>query len=213
LFEHNDQARARQVMKRAGSSQVEQWIAEARSGSTAAMGQLLEGCRKYLMLVATRSLDSDLRPKASASDLVQETCYEAQRDFEQFRGNTEQEFLAWLAGIVANRLANHERSYRGTHKRNINREIPFGEGSDRLEVDGCVKTPSELITAREDEQRVRAALDRLPEAQRRVLAMRSWERASFAEIGIALNVSADAARKQWSRALQNLCKELSKTNP
>ena len=64
--------------------EIGQLIAAARGGSASALGQLLEGCRKYLLLVANESLDSDLRPKGGASDLVQETFVQAQRIFERF---------------------------------------------------------------------------------------------------------------------------------
>ena len=71
-------------------------IDEARGGSALAMGQLMERCRRYLLLVANDSLDSDLRPKVGASDLVQDTFLEAHQDFSHFHGTTERELLPRL---------------------------------------------------------------------------------------------------------------------
>jgi RNA polymerase sigma-70 factor (ECF subfamily) len=107
---------------------LEQLIHAARRGSTAALGQLLERCRRYLLLVANHSLDSDLRPKAGASDLVQDTFVEAQQDFSRFQGSSEPELLAWLTKILTNRLANNVRHYRYTLKRSVDREEPLGAG-------------------------------------------------------------------------------------
>src|SRR5262245_15977187 len=44
-------------------------LAAARDGSDAALGELLEGFRNYLLLVADRELPGDLRAKGGASDL------------------------------------------------------------------------------------------------------------------------------------------------
>lgn len=57
------------------------WIAAARDGSDDALGESLEACRAYLLLVARQEIDPALMAKAGASDLVQETFLEAQRDF------------------------------------------------------------------------------------------------------------------------------------
>src|SRR5262245_49915002 len=100
----------------------QQWMQAAQNGSGDALGELLQACRHYLLLVAEQNLDSDLRDKVAASDLVQDTCLEALRDFgRQFRGDTEEELLAWLKRILLNNLANQVRRYRGTEMRDVRR--------------------------------------------------------------------------------------------
>ena len=56
------------------------YVTTARGGSREALGEALESCRAYLLLVANRELDDDLQAKGAPSDLVQETFLEAQRD-------------------------------------------------------------------------------------------------------------------------------------
>lgn len=189
-------------------------IRQARDGSSAALGQLMESCRKYLLLVAHRELDSDLRPKAGASDLVQETFFEAQRDFAQFQGATEQEFFAWLVGIMNHRLLNHMRRFRHARMRDVGREVSLDANSAvmRRELPASEITPSRWAMAEDEERALRAALDRLPDALRRVLELRTWERASFVEIAARMNSSADAVRKQWGRAVRRLQQELRSTD-
>src|SRR5689334_5788737 len=96
------------------SAPWEQRLEAARNGLQEALGPLLEGYRPYLLLVANRQLPPDLRPKVGASDLVQDTFLEAQRDFAQFHGHTEDELRAWLARVLLNNLANITRQYRAT---------------------------------------------------------------------------------------------------
>src|SRR5262249_59741442 len=93
------------------------WLPAARAGSRAALGQALESFRDYLLLIAERELAPDLRAKGGASDLVQETFLEAQRDFADFRGDTEAEFRAWLRRLLLHNVANFARHYRDTAKR------------------------------------------------------------------------------------------------
>src|SRR5262245_48250334 len=93
-----------------------QLLAAARSGSREALGLLLDTCRRYLLLVADRELAQELKAKGGASDLVQETFLEAQRDFAGFQGSSEDEFRAWLRRLLLNNLANFARRYRETTK-------------------------------------------------------------------------------------------------
>ena len=72
------------------------WLPAAQAGSKEALGQLLDSCRGYLLLIANQELGPDLQAKGGASDLVQETLLDACRDFAHFQGNTEQELFGWL---------------------------------------------------------------------------------------------------------------------
>ncbi len=189
---------------------VSHLIAHARTGSAMALGQLLEGCHKYLLFSAQKTLDSDLRPKGGASDLVQDTFVEAQKDFCQFRGTTEQELLAWLVGILNHRLANQARSYRHTLKRNVRREV----GLEMVAAGGiasgpsATEKPSFFTTA--NVVRLQEALSRLPEAMQEVLILRTWERQSFVEIATKMQGTPDSVRKLWGRAVQRLRLEFTK---
>src|SRR5262245_35817270 len=101
------------------SDDIVRWLVDARAGSGEALGQALEACRRYLMLVAQRKLPPDLRTKGSASDLVQQTFLEAYRDFAQFHGTTEDELLAWLRQLLLHQVGKFARQYRGTAKRSV----------------------------------------------------------------------------------------------
>src|SRR5262249_52338401 len=95
------------------------WLAQAHAGSADALGRLLEGCRGYLLMIAREELAPDLQAKGGASDLVQETFLDAQRDFARFQGADEAELLAWLRRVLLNNLANFTRRFREAEKRSI----------------------------------------------------------------------------------------------
>ncbi len=183
-------------------------IHTARDGSDSALGELFEACRKYMLLVANRAVDSDLRPKGGASDLVQDTFVEAQKDFKQFQGKTEEELFAWLTRILAHRVSRQIRAFRNTKKRDISRERNLDAGVAALFLSDGDETPSALVVAQEERERVRAALERLPAAENQVLVLRTWKQLPFEEIGTIMNRSPDAARKLWARAVERLGREL-----
>ena len=184
----------------------------ARAGSRDALGLALDECRHYLLHIAQAGLDPDLRAKAGASDLVQETFLEAQRDFARFQGASEEELLAWLRRLLLNNLANFIRRYRDTTKRLVGREVPLEPGS-ASDVRGggiaaATPSPSSQAMAAEKALGIQQALERLPDDYRLVITLRNQERRSFEEIGARMNRSTDAARRLWSRAIERLQHEL-----
>lgn len=194
------------------SGHARQWIAEARDGSAAALGQIMELCRQYLLLVANRELEPEFSAKGGASDLVQETFLEAHRDFARFEGTTHAEVLAWLRRILLNNLSNFRRRYAASEKRQIRREISLDstgsqdEAKRSLAVEGS--SPSSHVAAKEKSADLDRALEGLPIDYREVILLRHEQGLSFAEVGQLMNRSAEAARKLWARAICLLREEL-----
>lgn len=188
----------------------ERLIHEARGGSKAALGELLQRCQRYLLLVANNALDSDLRPKAAASDLVQDTFVAAQQDLSHFQGTTEQELLAWLTKILTNRLANNVRHFRHTLKRDVKREVSLEAGGDPVELRASKQSavPLESMIAHDEADRLQAALARLPAAMQELIMLRSWQRQTFVEIAVRRGGTPEAVRKAWGRAIRRLQAEL-----
>ncbi len=184
---------------------VPQWLQLARNGSHSALGQALQGSRDVLLRVAQRALDDKLRSKLGASDLVQDTFADAHKGFGQFRGNTPEEFQAWLLSILSHRLANHVRHYRMTQRRDVRREVAVERGDEALaSVRDVSATPATAALAEEDQRLVHTVLEKLPESARAIIIERTWQGASFAEIGARRGISSEAARKAWARAVRKM---------
>src|SRR5947209_2044842 len=156
-----------------------EWLPAARNGSARALGEALEACRVYLQAIAERELDPVLRAKGGASDLVQDTFLEAQRDFGQFKGDTEAALLGWLRRMLLNNLANFRRSYRGTRKRRAGLEVDLKAGdSARRAVEDLptdALTPSRHLIAVEEDEQMHRALARLAADDREVIRLRYQE--------------------------------------
>lgn len=194
------------------SSDVASWIDLARGGSREALGRLLEGCGQYLMAIGSQELQRDLHAKVAASDLVQETFLKAHCSIQSFQGTTEAELLAWLRKILMNSLFNYSRQFRRTEKRDVSRESPLEADWSRVGLTGYlpadVKSPSRCAIDNEEVRWLDIALQRLPEDQQQAIRLRTQLGFSFADVGLQLNRSAEAARKLWSRGIERLQEEL-----
>jgi RNA polymerase sigma-70 factor (ECF subfamily) len=188
-------------------------LSAARAGSSEALGQALQACRQYLLLVARSEFDEKLRGKGGASDLVQETFLKAHRHFGRFRGETEGELLAWLRQLLLNNLVSFRRLFVAG-RRHVGREVNL-DGRDTSspghQLRGPAPSPSEQAIGHERDECLKLALERLPDDYRLVLDLRHDENRSFEEIGQSIGRSANAARKLWARAVERLQQELEET--
>ena len=187
-------------------------LSAARGGSSEALGQVLEACRGYLLLIANRELDAALQPKGGPSDLVQETFLEAQRDFARFHGTTADELKAWLRQMLLNNLANFARRYRQTAKREVGREVDLPasqeSGAQEIRLIAEALSPSGEAMANEQVEALGSAMSRLPPDYRQVLLLRFQEQQTFEDIGRTMQRTPNAARMLWLRAVERLQHEL-----
>jgi len=187
-------------------------ILAAKGGSRQAIGELMNGCRDYLLLVANEDLDQGLRTKLGASDVVQDVLLSAQNAIGEFRGQSREEFIGWLRGILVNDLLETRRKYRGTAKRQIDREVSLsGEDFRGIAPDAITAqhpTPGTQAIANEETAALQRALEQLSHEHRQVLQLRNWQQLSFSDVGTEIGLSANAARKLWTRAVLALQREL-----
>ncbi len=158
-----------------------------------------------LLLTATQALDSTLRPKEGASDLVQKTFVVAQRDFQAFEGHSIGELFAWLNRILERQLANQVRQFKQTSMRSVRREVPLDTLLTRnVGLVGDLPGPSDNVALDDERRRVRLAVEQLSPEHQLVLRLRTWQRMPFADVGQQMDRSADAAEKLWLRAVEKL---------
>jgi RNA polymerase sigma-70 factor (ECF subfamily) len=181
-------------------------IAAAESEKFHAFGQGLERFRSYLLMIAGREMNAELRAKCGASDLVQQAFYEAVRDRDALMGRSPRQVRGWLRGILINTTRDVARSYAQA-KRNTALEVSIERGNHHGLVDPDL-TPGAQAVAREEASSLNRALARLPEDYRRVIELRNRECRPFGEIADMLGRSTDAVRMLWFRAVERLQKEL-----
>jgi RNA polymerase sigma-70 factor (ECF subfamily) len=188
---------------------ISELLARARTMDPRELDALFAQCRNYLGIVARAQVEGWLRAKVDASDLVQQTMLEAYRDFHKFRGQTEAEWLAWLRQILTHNAANFIRHYRGTAKRQAQREVPLAAPSDqsaapRNDPADSAESPSQQLMRKEREWQVADALALLTPDHREVILLRNLQRLSFDEVAQRMERSRPAVQMLWMRAIQKL---------
>ena len=166
--------------------------------------------RNYLTLLARMSLPRRLQPKLAASDVVQDVFVRAHERIEGFRGTTEGQLVAWLREILVNRLADANRRFFGTQRREVGREQSLQDVVDRSS-DALRRvpmapgtTPSHGAHRREVGALVADALAELKEDDREVIVLRSLQEREWSDVALRMGRSVEAVRALWGRALQRL---------
>lgn len=188
----------------------QQLLQAARDGDESAINRLIEDCRHYLLMIANREMESGLGQKAGASDLVQDCMVSALRCLGGFEGDSREEWLGWLRGILLNDVKQTRRHYR-TQGRDLEREraIDGGDSTNkRQEIEAGAQTPSSAAIATEEGQRLWDAMAALSEEDRQIIQLRNWDDLPFPEIAERMGRSHDAVRKLWSRAIVRLQKAM-----
>jgi RNA polymerase sigma-70 factor (ECF subfamily) len=173
----------------------------------------LEGCRPYLRLLAQVNLESALRQKVDASDIVQQTMLQAHQALAQFRGQTETELRAWLRRILTRNLLHTSRDF-GRDKRDVAREQPIAAALDAsgARIDNWLaadhSSPSQRADRNEQAARLAEGLASLPEAQREAVVLHYWQDWPVAAIAKHLGRSNAAVAGLLKRGLQQLRRRL-----
>ena len=185
-------------------------LERALQGEEGVRGALLETYRNYLELLARIEIGRRLQTKVDAADLVQETFLEAHRNFHLFRGRSEGEFINWLRGIMATRIATIVRHYVGTKGRNVNRErglsVSLDESSRAIDR-GLVSlhsSPSQKLERNELQIMFADTLAKLPADYRDVIVLRHFEELSVADVAERMHRTVDSVQKLWVRGLAKL---------
>ncbi|HEY2029862.1 MAG TPA: sigma-70 family RNA polymerase sigma factor [Myxococcales bacterium] len=130
--------------------------------------------------------------RGEADDLLQATFLRVHRARESFRG--ELGLRGWLFTIAAR-----------VRKDEVNRRLRNPSGADPAAAEE-IAAPAEEdpAVANERAQAVRAALARLPEAQREVIYLHRYEHMRFGEIAAVLGISEGAVKLRAFRGYERL---------
>lgn len=169
----------------------------------------LERFRAYLRLLARTQLEPTLQGKVDLSGIVQQTLLEAHQAWEQLRHWSEAQQAAWLRTALVRNLTDEVRKLR-TAARDVARErsleAALEESSARLEAVLASEedSPSERAIRNERLLHLAAALEQLPDDQRRAVEWHHLQGKPLAEVAKRLRRSKGAVAALLHRALQKL---------
>ena len=187
-------------------------LQRANGGDRNALGELMEIYRPKIQRVIEFRIDSGLRGRVDASDVLQETFVEAVRRFDYFLQNKKTSLFLWLRFLALQKLDELYRHHFGAQKRDANREVSIFRQPNKNETTaqiaaqllGDLTSPSRALLRDEARDMIESALTSLDELDQEVLALRHFEQLSNHEVAEALGIQSAAASKRFVRALQRL---------
>lgn len=182
-------------------------LSAAKAGDAEAREKLLAESRSYLGVIAGARMEPWMRAKFDASDLIQQTLVEAHEALEQFDGDNEAAWKAWLKKMMQHNVQDAVRHYKQADKRDIRRERRADASNDdgqRMQIAGDDPTSSRLAANEERDQELLLAVAALPEDYRRVLTLRTVEKRPFDEVAATMERTVPATQMLWTRAVRKL---------
>lgn len=177
-------------------------------GDQDALGALLEHHLQWITDYVHGRLGAKLRSRAETQDFVQASMLEFLRYGPKFEVTDESAFRGLLARVAENNIRDQNR-YLGREKRDQDRErLASSDSILDLDARRDVTRPSQHAQRDESVALIRVALELLDPQDREVVRMREVDELPFAEIGARMEVSEDAARMRFGRALPKLAEKV-----
>ena len=173
-------------------------ISRCQKGNADALKEIFDQYHKKVYRIAY----GVVRQREEALDIVQEVFIKLFRSIRFFKGQSK--FYTYLYRMAMNTAIDHSRKIR---KSPFSR---FDEIEASRQSDGAEKRPDSILIHKELEQRVKAALEKLPHDQRMALVFREIEGLSYEEMAEAMGCSIGTvmSRLHYARKkIQELLKE------
>jgi RNA polymerase sigma-70 factor, ECF subfamily len=173
-------------------------VGRAAAGDASAFRELVVRHQVRVYQIVYRML----RDRTDADDVTQETFVRVFRNLDRF--DRTREFGPWLHTIARNAALNYIAS------RGRRRAASLDELSDKGAPPPASRdeSPLESIARREIVERVRGAMDALPEEQRLVLTLREFDGLQYDEIAATLGIPIGTVMSRLSRARAALATRL-----
>ena len=191
---------------------TDELLRRAAAGNGAAWGALLSAHEDRLVRSVSFRMDSRLRGRIDAGDVVQEAFLEASAHRADYFRDPALPLFLWLRRLVGNKLLELHRHHLGTHMRNAARDValqgaatPHATSAALIDqLTGHATRPSGAAMRGEQKAQLHAALDAIDPIDREVLALRHFEQLTNGEAARVLGIQERAAAKRYLRALKRL---------
>jgi len=194
------------------SGETVRLLERLRGGDRQALVDLYQQHRERLRRMVEVRMDSRLRGRVDASDVLQDGFLDVATRLESYLRNPKLPPFLWLRLIVSERLAIYHRRHLGARMQDVAQEVslyhqPMPQASSAALASmllGRLTTPSKAAIRAERVLRVQEAINSLDALDREVVALRHFEQLSRAETAQVLGITEEAGAKRYIRALKKL---------
>jgi RNA polymerase sigma factor (sigma-70 family) len=175
-----------------------------RDGDEEACGQLYYRFLPRIRRIAERSLGPHLRQMVDAEGFAHDVVVSVLLDVRAYDFRKKGAFMDFLSSKVKHAAADQGRHW-SAQKRDARLTVRLlDQGFAQDPKDERPLTPDAIASLKEQMDRLRVAIDALPEDDRKALVAAKIEERKYEEIGREIGAAADAVRMRVKRAMEKL---------
>jgi RNA polymerase sigma-70 factor (ECF subfamily) len=192
-------------MRPSGTESDDELVLEAQNGSAAHFDALVDRYSPIVHRIALGITGNSFE----AEEVVQETFLRAFKHLDQF-SSSRAAFRTWLLTIARNQSINLFKSLKRKTARFLQEHNSEAPGLERTgdALPGRRPDAEYLLSTKQQYEKVKKALTRLPERQQTALRLKSQEDMSYEEIASIMNTSVSSVESLIFRARKRLLENL-----
>lgn len=172
------------------------WIEQALKGDPVAFGHLIRAYERPVYNLAYRMLGDS----TEAEDAAQETFLRAYTKLATYQ--PDRKFVNWLLSIASHHCIDCLRRRTRAPQLSLDGPLP------PQWVTSSALRPDQVVSKKQEEDRVRQSLDRLPPDYRAAVVLRYWYDLSYEEIASVMRTTESAIKSRLHRARQMLAQQM-----
>jgi RNA polymerase sigma-70 factor (ECF subfamily) len=171
------------------------WVEQALRGDRAAFGQLVRAYERPVYNLTYRMLGDP----AEAEDAAQETFLRAYTKLATYQ--PERKFANWLLSIASHHCIDRLRRKSRAPQLSLDGPMP----PEWLTSDS--PQPEQAVSKKQQRERVRRVLDKLPPVYRAAVVLRYWYGLSYREIAETMDTTESAIKSRLHRARRMMAQQ------
>jgi RNA polymerase sigma-70 factor (subfamily 1) len=189
---------------------IDELMPRVRQGDPEALAIVIERVLGCVQQLVPQKLGPKLRSRVEAEDVVQSVMIEVVRDLRKAEYRGDDALLGWIGRIVQHKLCDKAEHFT-RQKRDVGRERPltvsdstvshFGDGQN---LATSSRSPASKVATREETQRLRRAVEDLPDELKQVLIETQFHHRPLREVGLSLGISENAVARRLVKAIHAL---------
>lgn len=187
----------------AGRANEQLLIQRCKDGDTGAFDELVCQFEKRVFNCALRIAGN----YNDAADIAQEAFIRAFSSIQTFRGDAN--FTTWIYRIVTNVYLDERKKSKAHRLTSLDEYIELDENSVSRQIEDEGPSPDEIVESKERSRVLQAAINSLPDYQRIILTLYSFQHRSYEEIADILRLPIGTVKSRLNRARLALGEKLS----
>ena len=180
------------------AAETRQLFEQARAGSPEAVNAFYERCARKLLPLIRLRLGRSLRREMESRDILQTVLCRSLERLDQVHEPAA--VMSWMARMVENEIRD-QADFHHRQRRDAAKRAPL---DDAAMIPAPVRQALSQAILHEQAERLTAALESLPDAQREIIVLRKLEELTFPEVAARIGKTEDACRMAFARAMAAL---------